>query len=183
MGTECPYLLLENCPGRLWRGDTHRDNLLWGLGLQPANWRFYLHGAAARRERPLGCSGAVRLHWELVQSQIKGKWHHTSPESSHLSCSTIPTHSLMLKRTPKRTTPSRKSRALLFQAMAGLVSNSSDPQPSRQHRAGAENIRGSQRTPAQTLLTRVTCHWLMQRHCCSHGIPVEVSHHEGNAVV
>lgn len=80
------------------------------------------------------------LHWEVVQSHIKGKWHHTSPENRHLSSSTIPTHSLMLKPTPKHTTPSRKTRALLFQAMAGPVSNSPNPQPSRQHWAGAKHV-------------------------------------------
>lgn len=149
------------------------------MGLQTGNWRFYLRKATVHRERPLGSSRVVGLYWEVVQSHIKGKWHHTSPENRHLSSSTIPTHRLKLKHTPKCTTPSRKIRALLFQATTGLVSNSQIHSQRAHHWTGAKYLWLTKDTSkdfaAKSYLQ------FMQRHCCSNGISMKVSaHHEEN---
>lgn len=124
-----------------------RQSLASGVGLQPGTWRYYL--PASRRERPLHCSQAAGLYGLAVQSHAKGKWQHTSPESRHLSSSTLPTHRLKPKHTPKRTTPSRKTGALLVHATTGPVSNRLRS-PAKEHITEQRlNACGSHRTPAR----------------------------------
>lgn len=132
-----------------------RQSLASGVGLQPGTWRYYL--PASRRERPLHCSQAAGLYGLAVQSHAKGKWQHTSPESRHLSSSTLPTHRLKPKHTPKRTTPSRKTGALLVHATTGPVSNRLRS-PAKEHITEQRlNACGSHRTPAKVLLPRAIC--------------------------
>lgn len=127
------------------------------MGLQPGNWSYYLQRATSRRECPLRSSQAAGLYWVAVQSHAKGKWRHTSPESRHLSSSTLPTHGLKPKHTPKRTTPSRKIGALLFHATTGPVSNRLGS-PAKEHITEQRlNACGSHRTPAKVLLPRAIC--------------------------
>lgn len=126
-----------------------RQSLASGVGLQPGTCRYYLPKAASRRERPRHCSQAAGLYGVAVQSHAKGKRQHTSPESRHLSSSTLPTHRLKPKHTPKRTTPSRKIGALPLHATTGPVSNRLRS-PAKEHITKQRlNAGGSHRTPAK----------------------------------
>lgn len=144
MGTECPYLLLENCPGRLWKGDKalHQG---WAFSQVPGDiFPKQPHAGSApfTALRLRVCTG-----WQFKAMRKGSGSTHLLRAGTFLPAHFPPTG--WSQNTHPSTTPSRKTGALLVHATTGPVSNRLRS-PAKEHITKQRlNACGSHRTPAR----------------------------------
>lgn len=152
MGTECPYLLLENCPGRLWKGDK-ASRQGWAFSQVPGDiFPKQPHAGSApfTALRLRVCTG-----WQFKAMRKGSGSTHLLRAGTFLPAHFPPTG--WSQNTHPSTTPSRKTGALLVHATTGPVSNRLRS-PAKEHITEQRlNACGSHRTPAKVLLPRAIC--------------------------